>query len=409
MTMPMNITTLFSFNKILARPLPPKNRLLILSLFSLLCAGLLMAVTTLDLQAQSLQINKSVDNTNPTSLQDVTYTIQYNCISITDPCNNVVIKDVLPASMFQDVQLFTSIGTSSYDASTRTATFNLGNLPAGTTGQVTIKGTLMASVSPGTTIPNSATLTSAGGSPIVSNTVSSTVVGFAKLNLAKYANANPYIANEVMMQGSNGYYSAFIKNEGNVALTNLCITDVLPSPDKLKVTSLSSGKFNSSSPSTIRIQYQTNTNTSWTDLAGSPFATNTSTTVPVSLASNTHITAVRWCFDEAPQINFQVLSDTPVGSYTNCITATADPLTPSVNFCRSFNVIENITGALPGIKKQMSNGSVLVGDEVTYTLELSNSGISAQALQNGVLVDKLNNNDLVYVTNSWSYTVRIAQ
>ena len=369
---------------------------------------------------QSLQIHKIVDKTTANSNDYVTYTIQYNCVSITNPCTNVVINDHIPDLLGQQnavtVTLTTNTGTTFFDEPNRLAVFNLGTLPAGTTGEVKMR-VAVNNVPGETVIPNSATITSGGGSPTVSNTVSTTVNTVKALPFlfkAAYT-ANPsYVGNGQLVQGQTGVYQFNIQNQGNVAYTDFCVVDTLPSPDKLQVTEIVPGVFGNA-PATVRVEYQTNTNTTWTALNGSPFSTSISTGVPVSLPAGQYVTMVRWCFDQPfaggaysdshnfPLIEFQIPADTTLGAITNCIVSSASNVDPN-KYCTTSHIVPPITGSVAGVTKVISNQYPAIGDTVTFTLQLFNNSSAAQALKNGVILDSFNPLNLAYVSNSWSYS-----
>ena len=368
-------------------------------------------------QGQTLQISKSVDATQVYPNGGVKYTIQYNCTSITDPCTNVIITDRLPngLGLYGNGDLITSTGTASLNG--QTVTFNLGTLAAGTTGEVSIQTHLDPSIPGGTVLPNSATITSGAGSSIVSNTVSTTALSSTNLKLSKsvYTASPAYLGSGLLVQGQTGIYQLGIANQDNTPLTNLCVIDTLPFANKLQATAIATGAFSSQAPPTVRVEYQTNANASWTALSGSPFSTGSSTTVPVNLPAGEYITMVRWCFDQpynpnastsasdAPLIFFNIQADMPQQTVTNCISSSASNLDP-IRVCAAANIIPPVTGSLPGIEKKVVNPSVFPGDTIAFTLTLSNQANAAQALKNGVIADPLSPATLTYVPNSWSYT-----
>ena len=374
----------------------------------------LMGLFRSTVQGQSLQIHKSVNLTQASPRDGVVYTIQYNCTSVTTPCDNVVITDQIPAGLSIS-GLNTNVGTATNNG--QNVTFNLGTLPAGTTGEVTIITALESNVPGGTVLPNSATITSGGGSPIVSNTVSTTVNTVTTLpyvNKAVYTIDPSNIGTGQLVQGQTGIYQLAMQNFGNVAYNNFCVIDTLPSPDKFQVTNISTGTF-AYAPATVRVEYQTNTNHVWTGLTGSPFSTTVSTTVPISLPAGQYVTMVRWCFDQpfnggayansnnAPAIRFKIPANMPLGATTNCVVSEASNVAAN-KYCTTSNVVPPITGSILGITKAINNPYPAVGDTVTFTLQLLNNTSAVQALKNGVMVDNFNPLNLAYVPNSWSYT-----
>ena len=360
-------------------------------------------------QSQSLQIDKSVDKTSADPNTALFYTIQYNCVSITNPCTNVVIKDKLPNPIYS-AALSTNTGTATFDPSTKLATFTLGTLPAGTTGQVTVSAIISAATPGGTVLPNSATITS-GSSTTVSNTVSTTVNALTKLDLNKFASSTPPLGDSKLPQSGTGQYSFYLGVSGNVPLTNFCATDTLPLADKLNVTTIYTGLYTNYS-STVQIDYQTNTNNTWTALTGAPFSTTINTSVPVNLPNGQYMTAIRFCMNSPfspgaytsgkPTVQFNVAADTPLGAYTNCVSVTSTQLNQKK--CISPQIVPASTGASVGLLKDANNSTPALGDTLVYLLTSTNNDSPSQALQNGIIADAFDPGALDYVPNSWSYT-----
>ena len=122
---------------------------------------------TASAQTAGLGLTKAVQ-LNPAQAapgERFTYFLSYSCSSLTTPCENAVITDVLPPQLSRaaaDVELggnFNPAGTS-YNAATGTATFNLFTpLPPGTTAQVSITVQFPPGTAPGTTAVNQASMT----------------------------------------------------------------------------------------------------------------------------------------------------------------------------------------------------------------------------------------------------------
>lgn len=105
-----------------------------------------------------------------------TWTISYSISSTNDPAQDVVITDVLPASLLLaagNVQLIGNPQTAStsYNAGTGTATFTMVNpLPAGSSGQVQINVMFAPGTTPNGTIAcNTATITASNAAAVTSN------------------------------------------------------------------------------------------------------------------------------------------------------------------------------------------------------------------------------------------------
>ncbi|MBO0952760.1 SdrD B-like domain-containing protein [Fibrella forsythiae] len=368
--------------------------------------GLFAASPSYKAQAQSLQVRKTVDRSslNPDGI--LTYTIQYNCVSITNPCTNVVINDIIPPMYGVTLQPANGV----YNSSLRQVTFSLGNLPAGTTGEVKISGNVSSAIPGGTVLPNSATITS-GGSTTVSNTVSTTVNSVLSLDLNKQIQAVPSLGANRLMQGQEGYYDLYIGSSGNVAKTNLCLVDTLPMASKLRVKSINTGIMQNYDGNTVSIQYQTNLNTNWTTLPGSPFLVTAGLSIPVTLPANEYVTIVRWCLTNAftPGANtstgfrvyFDVAADAPLGPVTNCARATSDQINRSA--CVTATIEPPRTGAFISFDKVLvGSPSRTVGDTVTYQLVFTNGGAPSLPLDNPIVADVFKTDELQFV--SWTYT-----
>ncbi|MEZ0607260.1 SdrD B-like domain-containing protein [Fibrella sp. WM1] len=368
--------------------------------------GLFAASPSYRAQAQTLQVRKTVDQTTVNPNEPLTYTIQYNCVSITNPCTNVVIKDVIPNLYEVSFQPNNAV----YDANLNQVTFNLGNLPAGTTGEVKIIGKVNAGNPGGTVMPNSATITS-GSSTTVSNTVSTTINSVLSLDVNKSALADPGLGAGRLMQGGKGYYNLYFGSAGNVDKTNFCVVDTLPMADKLRVKSIYTGTINNYAGQTFTIQYQTNLNSTWTSLAGSPFASMADLNVPITLPSNEYVTIVRWCFPSAftagaytlaiPRVYFDVAADAPLGTFKNCMYGTSDQINRSA--CATVTIEPPRTGAFISFDKVLvGSPSRTVGDTVTYQLVFTNGNSPSQPLNNPIIADVFKTDELQFV--SWTYT-----
>lgn len=345
-----------------------------------------------------LDVKKLVDKTQVKTGEAINYTIQYRCVSITNPCQNAVVTDLLPAGL-NNLNITTANGSGVYNESTGVATINLGDLAAGTSGDITISAIIGTSIQPNTVLKNKATITATGLTSVTSNEVSTTVV--ATPNMHSYKNLVGNTA--TVEQGKSSGYSYYFANNGNVALPNVCITDVLPNANKLVVTDIKTGVWNSAANGDqVRVDYQTNTNATWTGFSGSPFGVNVSSSVPVpALGAGQYVTAVRWCFVsdvppgmaadgiQAPTINFRAAADAPISSTSNCLDITTSyagfiPPRP----CLAFGIIPPTSTAIPGINKYNISGfNAVPGQLVEFVLEIQNKSTAAQPMRNAVVYD----------------------
>lgn len=215
----------------------------------------------------TFNITKSTPTTTIGPGGFIVYTINYQVSSNTDPIiNNVVITDVL-SPYLGGFSLFTGVGTSSMVGNT--AIFNLGNLAAGTTGVVTISTQVQTNALPNSNIENTATISADGTPSISSNTVSTLITGNPGIQFFKTFKGTSGLN---ITQGGTGTFGFYLSNNGNVNLPNICIVDTLPFPDKMSITSFETGNWGGFPPTTVmRIEYQTNLSSIWTQIAGSPF------------------------------------------------------------------------------------------------------------------------------------------
>ena len=122
--------------------------------------------------APTLALTKSVSTPCAQPGSIVSYTLTYSNYGCASP--DVVLTDTLPAN----VTLTNATENPTYDAATSTLSWSLGTLTATASGQVTFQVMVATNAPLGSTINNSATITSANAvKPVSSNTVSFTVVG----------------------------------------------------------------------------------------------------------------------------------------------------------------------------------------------------------------------------------------
>ncbi|MDM8568831.1 SdrD B-like domain-containing protein, partial [Thiotrichales bacterium HSG1] len=97
-------------------------------------------------------------------------------------------------------------------------------------------------------------------------------------------------------------YGFTIKNTGNVALTNMVITDSIPT--QLVVTKIRAGDNNQAEGSIpVNVEYKTNDKSDWTTVVGSPFDTPSAKSVDVTslnLGVDEYITDLKWTYPSVP-------------------------------------------------------------------------------------------------------------
>ena len=199
-------------------------------------------------------------------------------------------------------------------------------------------------------------------------------------------------------------YGFTIKNDGNVPLQNVVITDTIPS--QMVVTSLRAGENNQEAGSIpVSIDYKTNLrNAEWIAVPGNPFATPPRQSVDVSslgLGAAEYISELRWVLDEMP-VGFRssyskvkmngfsasVLSTDRQGNTVQVgdqieNTAAAEYTYENDNNTQSSTKKTLIVYATAGpqlIKTVTSASTITPGDPVTYEIKLNNR-------ENGLLLN----------------------
>ncbi|RME50549.1 MAG: hypothetical protein D6790_21065, partial [Caldilineae bacterium] len=211
---------------------------------------------------------------------------------------------------------------------------------------------------------------------------------------------------------------------GDTPISSVTITDVIP--PQLDVTVIRAGDPNTPDGTfPITITYQTNLNSSWQTVPGSPFWTGPEQTVPVSalgLASGEYITALRWEYGEIP-LGFEDKGTDGSGFLARILAVdrNGQPVT-------SGQVIENCADGLglyngqvqgrtncttvkayppmpaPDVDKAVTAGSPAnPGDDLTFRLKLRNTTDGTANLINPVLADLLPVG-LVYKPGSWTFS-----
>ncbi|MCV6636937.1 SdrD B-like domain-containing protein [Candidatus Albibeggiatoa sp. nov. NOAA] len=100
--------------------------------------------------------------------------------------------------------------------------------------------------------------------------------------------------------GQSVYYGFYFKNAGNAVIQNATIID--PIPAQIEVTRIHVGKGNKTNVP-VNVAYQTNLQSEWVELAGSPYTTAPRHYIEVNslgLAADEYITQLRWTMDSVP-------------------------------------------------------------------------------------------------------------
>jgi len=174
----------------------------------------------------------------------LTYTLAYGNTG-TASATNLVLTDALP----NDISYVpgSADGGGSYEPASRTITWPMPALAPGMFGQVSFQATIDGTATSGSTINNTASITSAETPiPLASNTASVTVAP-PVLSVLKsiYSTASSAINVSSAGQGATIEYFLLCGNSGSSSATNLVLTDTLPAgityvPDSAS----SSGAYN---------------------------------------------------------------------------------------------------------------------------------------------------------------------
>ncbi len=292
----------------------PQGLATVVRWFARLCGAVLLAFLLLGsapLYAQ-LSISKVVDVANPPSGTSLTYTIQFGCSDLVNPCVGAIIVDTLPSELAfanADPVVVTSSGgnipvSPVYDAGSHTVTWDFtglpeGGLPAGFSAVITLQGDIPAGTVPdGAALTNRIVLSDDGGAVVDSAT--STVSAAPDWSVTKSVTTGDiYHDTDVTYRvriSANG-------TEGNLNLTNAFVVDTLP-PGAVYV---------SSSPAGV---YDAGTGTvTWSglsfDVTGGNYDFFLTVQYPANdPANNTGLT------NEIPKTNVAYLEGTPVGGGT---------------------------------------------------------------------------------------------
>ncbi len=376
-------------------------------------------VSTVTVTAESvITLTKVLKNPNPRLDYETTYRIEmcnqdgYGQLDL----DNVTLVDQLPAN----TGYIASMRNGAYDATTETITWPTKNLKVGEcftfydvevrypssifsegdiTNVVTASGTVV-----GVTEPQGYT---AEVTHYFGPGLGEGVIDFSVLKQGP---------NTIIPEGSFDY-GFTIKNTGNVDLTDMVITDTIPS--QLVVTEIRVGENNQEAGSVpMNVEYKTSNNPNWTTVAGSPFSTPPMQAIDIAslnLSANEYITDLKWAFpsflpvgfrsdinrDKSTGFSVNVLSEARNGDPVevgDLIENTAYAEASSKNDSHTKNTEVIYATAKPNILKTVFGISTITpGDTVTYNIVLKNQDITL--LVNPSMVDILDDN-LEYV--SWS-------
>ena len=297
--------------------------------------------TVNELQAD-LSITKS-DSVDPVQVGDnVTYTVTVNNNGA-DTAENVVVTDNLPNGVF-----FVSVNPSqgSCSESSGVVTCNLGNIENG--GNATV--TIIANTTTKGTITNNASVASNTNDPNSNNNSTSeqTTVNElqADLSITKSDSVDPVTV------GDNITYTVTVNNNGPETAENVVMTDNLPNDVSFVSANPSQGSCSQ---------------------AGGLVACNLGNIVNGGSANVTII-----------------ITSTVTGTMTNTASVASGTIDPdNSNNSASEQTTVNFPTADLSVTKSDAVDPVTVGDNVTYTVTVSNNG--PDTAENVVLTDNLSN------------------
>jgi uncharacterized repeat protein (TIGR01451 family) len=369
----------------------PIAKHLLLSFFLMLMAPLAFA---------QLTITKSVDKTDVLSGETFTYTLQYRCASITDPCSNVTVTDVLPTgvnfhSLVGSVHTIGQAGA--YDAGTRTVTFDfIDPLPAGSTGELSIVCYFPNGSTPeGTMATNTATIAD-GSTSVVSNpatvTAHATNQFCPALSTTQFGALGSTTAYSITVPVGDGTYGAPL---GLLNPQDITIVQQLP----LGATFVSAGNMERSASgglplvpeNSITGTYDAGANTiTWiipNGLTGLSTGTYSGIDLPIRLTSNI-------IYASPPFSSGDIVSTSATATYTPLGTSTPLTLTGSSTgtTCEKKLVSSNhtLSPANPSanMDKSIATSTTLYsGQDVSYSMHWDNNG--NVPLENFTVIDSI--------------------
>lgn len=336
---------------------------------------------------------------------------------------DVTVTDVLP----QGAIFISASDGGQYDPATRAVTWRFGELPV-TSFECQLRWLTVRFPSPpfqeGDTVRNTVRMTATpiGEEPITREGIVDHLLEAPSPDMAVRKRS---LGTDQSAVGDTVNYYFAVSNTGNVPLEGVVIIDTIP--PQLDVTVIRVGNPNQPHGSfIIDVQYQTNLNSGFSPVPGSPFSTPPGFEVPVSalnLAPGEYITRLRWDYGTVPS----GFSDTsPEASGFRGIVLPVDRNGVPVNigdiidncvtYIGSYPPIDRVIEGSscqptrttaprprPGVIKSILNGDPAdPGDIVEYAVELRNPPTATASLQNPVIADLLHE-DLIYVANSWSF------
>ncbi|MBN1976442.1 MAG: DUF11 domain-containing protein, partial [Anaerolineae bacterium] len=176
-------------------------------------------------QASTCVADVSIAKTGPAlALPDSALTYKLTCANVgTDHASGVVVSDTLPAGvsyLSDDSGLPCPACTV---GATGTLTWQVGTISATETLSFSVNGWLTGSVSAGTILTNTASITATGGDSTTSNNGSTWATNVSNLDLLVQKEGPTYAA-----AGESLAYTVTVQNAGITSALNVVLTDTLP-------------------------------------------------------------------------------------------------------------------------------------------------------------------------------------
>ncbi len=286
-----------------------------------------ITVTNAEIPVPVFTIEKSTTQTNLRAGEDVTYTIVVHNTGLGGG-NDVEITEYLPSNAS-----FKSASTSSGSYNSASNIWSAGDIPAGGSATLTLVLTVSASAKDGDTVLNTVSVTHEAGNPLADPPTDSvtTPVSVPVLSIVKNSTQSQVRAGEDIT------YTITVTNNGPVDASNVLITETLPTNAAFKSASPSDGTYNSIS----RV---------W-----SIDALDSGDTATLTLVLTTSNSAV----DGSTVVNTASITS------ENGVT-----LTPAISDSETTPVRNPILM----IDKNTTQTSIRPGDDITYSILVSNTG-----------------------------------
>jgi uncharacterized repeat protein (TIGR01451 family) len=307
------------------------------------------ATTTVQTSAD-IAITKS-DSPDPSFAgNNITYTINFSNNGPSDAAS-VTVTDAVPANTtFVSATVTTGTGWSTSNPAvggTGNVVFSKATVAGGETAVFTIVVKVDASTATGTIITNTATAATTTTDPNSANntaTATTTIQAQADLTLDKVASPTPNV-----VAGNNITYTLTLSNAGPGAAANVTVTDAVPA-------------------NTTFVSATVTTGTGWS--TSNPAVGGTGNVVFSKASVAVSETAV---FTIVVHVNSNTGQNQTI---TNSATAASTTADPNPNDNTDATMTNVITQADLAVTKSDSPDPVFAGNNLTYTINLSNNGPS---------------------------------